>query len=115
MKKYMIIGAVLISGMISAQNIEPKLEAIGNTVKATYYYDNGNIQQQGFFKDGKLDGKWIAFDINGNKKSTGEYAQGQKTGKWFIWSEDNLSEVDYSDSKIALVKNWKKEAIVNRN
>ena len=103
MKKYMIIGAVLISGMISAQKVAPKLEIVNNMVKATYYYDNGQIQQEGFFKEGKLDGKWIAYDTNGNKKSIGEYSNGQKTGKWFFWNEANLSEVDYSNNQIAYV------------
>ena len=107
MKKYMTIGAVLISGMIFAQNKEPKLEALGGSVKATYYYDNGQIQQQGFFKNGKLEGKWVAYDINGNKKSIGEYKNGNKTGKWFFWNDVTLSEVDYSNSQITEVKNWK--------
>jgi len=104
MKKYMIIGAVLISGMMFAQK-EPKLEVVGNLVKATYYHDNGQIQQEGFFKDGKLEGKWIAFDTNGNKKSAGEYTNGQKTGKWFFWNEAKSSQVDYSNNQIAFVSN----------
>ena len=115
MKKFMIIGTVLISGMIFAQNIEPKLEEVGNLVKATYYFENGQIQQQGFFKDGKLEGKWIAYDATGNKKSIGEYNNGEKIGKWFFWNESILSEVDYSNNQIALVKNWKQDALVNRN
>lgn len=104
MKKYMIIGAALISGMIFAQK-EPKLEAVGNMVKATYYYDNGQVQQEGFFKDGKLEGKWVAFDASGNKKSVGEYSNGQKTGKWLFWNDAKLSQVEYSNNQIALVSN----------
>ncbi len=104
MKKYMIIGAVLISGMIFAQK-EPKLEVVGNLVKATYYYDNGQIQQEGFFKDGKLEGKWVAFDANGNQKSVGEYTNGEKTGKWIFSNGTKTSKVDYTDNQIALVSN----------
>ena len=36
MKKYIMIAAVLISSVVMAQNKQPKLEAIGNLVKATY-------------------------------------------------------------------------------
>lgn len=104
MKKYMILAAVLISGLMSAQKSAPKLEEVGNKVKATYYYDNGQIQQEGFFSDGKPDGKWVAYDINGNKQSVGQYDNGQKTGKWFFWSDAKLSEVDYSNNQIAFVK-----------
>ena len=73
------------------------------------------MQQQGYFKDGKLEGQWIAFDENGNKTSIGEYVDGQKTGKWFFWNNKSLNEVDYSDSRVASVKSWKQDAIVNRN
>lgn len=115
MKKCVILVAILFSGILVAQETKPVLEAVGQKVKATYYYDNGKVQQEGFFKDGKLDGVWVAFDENGNKKSTGLYANGEKTGKWFFWNGSNLSEVDYSDSRVASVKNWKQDALANRN
>ena len=108
--------AVLFSGIVFAQETaKPKLEAVGNKVKATYYYENGNIEQQGFLKDGKLEGVWIAYDESGNKKAIGQYQNGKKTGKWFFWNENTLTEVDYSESRIANVKNWKQEAVANRN
>jgi len=115
MKKILILGVILISGFTFAQAAKPILEQEGQLVKATYYYDNGKIQQQGYFKDGKLEGQWVSFDVNGNKKSIGEYKNGEKTGKWFFWNDKSLSEVDYSNSVIASVKSWKQEALVNRN
>ena len=115
MKKYIIIGAVLISGMIFAQNtsVKPELEAVGNKVKATYLYENGQVQQQGFYKNGKLQGEWISFDVYGNKTAIGEYNKGQKVGKWFFWNDSVLTEVDYSDNRIAAVKKWKQDILVN--
>jgi antitoxin component YwqK of YwqJK toxin-antitoxin module len=115
MKKYLVLGALLVSGLLSAQENQPKLTAEGELVKATYYYDNGIIQQEGFFKDGKAEGKWVSYDTAGTRKASGEYSQGEKAGKWFFWNKDVLSEVDYSDSRVAAVKNWKQEAIVIRN
>ena len=112
MKKIMILGALLISAFTFAQAKKPILEQEGNLVKATYYFDNGQIQQQGYFKEGKLDGSWVAFDEKGNKKSIGEYSKGEKTGKWFFWSDKALSEVDYSNSRVASVKSWKQDALV---
>ena len=111
MKKYMILGAMLMSAMIFAQ-VEPKHEVIGTLVKSTYFHSNGKVSQEGFYKNGKVHGKWIAYDENGNKKAIAEYNEGQKTGKWFFWSQNNLSEVDYSDSRVASVKTWKEDAIV---
>lgn len=115
MKKYLLIAAILISGIAFAQEIKPKHEVIGNLVKSTYYFADGKICQEGFFKNGKLHGKWTSYDENGIKTAIAEYTNGKKTGKWFFWNNHNLTEVDYSDSRVASVKTWKEEAIVNRN
>nr|WP_294775298.1 membrane-binding protein [uncultured Flavobacterium sp.] len=114
MKKILILGAFLISGFGFAQTAKPYLEQEGDLVKATYYYENGKVQQQGYFKDGKITGQWVAYDENGNKKSIGEYSNGEKTGKWLFWNDKSLSEVDYSNSRIATVKTWTQQAIVNK-
>lgn len=115
MKKSVILAAVLFSGILAAQEVKPELEAVGNKVKATYYYDNGKVQQEGFFKDGKLDGVWVSYDEKGNKKTVGEYTEGVKTGKWIYFNENNLSEVAYVDNKVSSVKNLQKNALANRN
>ena len=115
MKNIAIIAMLLVSTLTFAQNKTPKLEEVNGLVKATYYFDNGQIQQEGFFKDGKLDGKWISYDVNGNKKAIAEYNNGQKTGKWFFWNDKSLSEVDYSNSAVAAVKTWNKEVIADKN
>jgi len=110
MKKFMITGLALLSGVAFAQT-SPKLAAEGQRVKATYYFENGKVSQEGYFLNGKLDGQWTSYDENGNKKSIAEYKDGEKTGKWFFWNDKNLSEVDYSNSRIASVKTWKQEAV----
>jgi hypothetical protein len=121
MKKCMILVAILFSGMISAQKVKPVLEPFGKKVKATYFFENGQAQQEGFFENGKLEGVWVSFDEKGNKTSSGEYKNGIKTGKWFFWSQNNgtginnLSEVDYSNNRIASIKNWKQDTLVNRD
>ncbi len=115
MKKYIALVAVLISGMIFAQNVKPTLEAVGNRVKATYYYENGQVQQQGFYKDGKLQGEWVSYDLKGNKTAMAKYDKGEKTGTWFFWNDSVLNEVDYSNNRIAAVKNWKKGSIADED
>lgn len=113
MKKYIMIAAVLFTGILFAQNTKPQLEAVGNQVKATYHHENGKVQQQGHYLNGKLQGEWTSYDAQGNKAAIGSYNKGQKVGKWFFWNNSVLSEVDYTDNRIASVKNWKKDAIVN--
>lgn len=115
MKNILILITFLVSSVSFSQQKSPQLEEFDGLVKATYLFENGTIQQQGFFKDGKLDGKWIAYEENGNKKSIAEYKDGQKTGKWFFWNESSLLEVDYSQNSIAGVKKWSKELIADKN
>ena len=111
MKKIVIIALVLITGVAFAQNT-PQLEQVGQLVKATYYFDNGKVQQVGFFKEGKLDGKWTSYNENGNVVAIAEYNEGVKSGKWIIASATIASkEVVYSDNKIVSVRNIESNAI----
>ncbi|MBR9757614.1 MAG: nicotinic acid mononucleotide adenyltransferase [Algicola sp.] len=111
MKNILSIILVFSFGLTFAQSdatIEPKYEKKGDLIEATYYYDNGVVKQHGFFnKKGELEGTWSSFDLQGNKLAVGEYDNGQKVGKWFFWTEDTLKEVDYKDSRIAVVNEWK--------
>lgn len=111
----MIMGALLFSVVIFAQKVAPKHEIIDGLVKSVYFYDNGQISQTGFYKDGKVHGQWTSFDASGNKMSIGNFENGVKTGKWFFWTTESLSEVDYSDSRVASVKTWIEESIAYRN
>lgn len=111
MKKIIIAGLLLSAGVVSAQKIEPKYTIENQMVKATYYYDNGQVMQEGFYKDGKLHGEWVAYNEDGSKQSVGEYNNGAKSGKWFFWSTATVSEVNYTDSRVAEVKTWAKDAV----
>lgn len=114
MKKILILCALIVGASSIAQDVEPKYEIEGNLVKATYYHNNGKIKQEGFYKDGKVHGKWISYSESGEKLSLGEFNNGQKYGKWFFWKDGSLNEVDYAESRIAAVSKWEKETIAYR-
>ena len=101
MKKIILIFALLLTGYGFAQNPNVKTEKIGDLTKATYFYANGNIEQQGTFNsEGKLHGEWVSYDVNGKKLAVGNYDNGLKVGKWLFWQKGVLKEVEYKDSKI---------------
>ena len=108
MKKYILIALVFIGTTVAAQNTnQPKLESKGTLIVATYFYDNGSVQQEGTFnKNGALEGLWTSYDFKGDKLTQGNYSNGIKTGKWFFWTENSLKEVDFVDSKITSVNEW---------
>lgn len=112
MKNIMIAGIMLVTSLTFAQEVKPKYEIIGQEVKTTYYYDNGQIKQEGNYLNGKPNGKWVSYNEDGTKQAIGEFENGSKKGKWFFWSEASLTEVDFSDSRIAQVKKWSKDVLV---
>ena len=115
MKKIFIIVCILSVSLIQAQDKEPTFEKAGDLVKATYYHANGQIKQQGFFKNKKLTGTWKQFDAKGNKTAIAHYEEGKKVGKWFVWTEDSLKEINYSNSTIASVKTWRENSEIVNN
>lgn len=109
MKKTRIILAALaitLATTVNAQDVKPTFEEKGELIKGTYYYEDGNIRQEGTYKNGKLHGEWISYKQNGKKNAIAQYEEGAKTGKWFFWSDDVLTEVDYSSNRIAEVKEY---------
>ncbi|MGY0407872.1 MAG: nicotinic acid mononucleotide adenyltransferase [Polaribacter sp.] len=110
MKKLLIICIFSLVAVGYAQNNQPTFKTEGDLVKATYYYKDGTISTQGYFKGKKLTGKWIRFDKKGNKVQMAFYKDGKKTGKWFFWSEDSLKEITYNNNAIVSVNLWKSKS-----
>ena len=115
-KSILVVVAFLFVSVITAQDIKPSFEKQGELIKGTFYYQDGNISQEGTYKDGKLHGQWISYDQNGKKTAFANYEEGKKTGKWFFWSSNQLTEVDYNNNKIAEVTSYNNsETLVNKN
>lgn len=116
MKKIIVAIAILFSATVMAQDVKPTFEKQGNLIKGTFYFENGTVRQQGFYnKEGILHGEWKSYNTTGEKIAMGQYENGVKTGKWFFWSENKLSEVNYSENQIADVTTWtdKNNVVVN--
>lgn len=115
MKKILTVCALSLATAVLSQNNQPTFKAEGDLVKATYYYEDGTIKTQGFFKNKKLTGEWTSYDTSGNKTQLAYYKDGKKVGKWFIWTDDALKEINYKDNSIASVNVWKPESKVALN
>ena len=117
MKYYILTFFIAFTFLSQAQTEKERtLKAQGNCILATYYYENGAIQQQGFFnKDGALEGLWSSYDFEGNKLSQGYYSNGAKTGQWLFWADGSLKEVDFVNSKIVNVSEWQQKSDIAFN
>ncbi|MEB3801266.1 membrane-binding protein [Flavobacterium columnare] len=104
MKKRISIITLLFTVASFAQLIEPEYEIQNNLIKATYYYDNGKIMQEGFYKDGKVHGKWVSYTKEGNELVTGQYESGQKVGTWIFKENGVIAQVNYNDNRLVNLK-----------
>ena len=117
MKRYILILFASMGLLSFSQNgIKPTFEAQGDLIQATYFHENGSIQQQWCFtKQVVLEGLWTSVDFQCNKLSKGYYSDGLKTGQWLFWTENVLKEVDFLDSKIINVSEWRQKSDVALN
>lgn len=119
MKKLILTSVLVCFALICfpQENDKVKVEQKGDLTEATYYYDNGSVHQKGTFnEEGELHGEWTSYDTEGKKLAVGKYVNGQKHGKWFFWTNEVLREVDYLNSRITSVNEWKgKTRVAVRN
>ncbi len=108
MKKIALVLLIFCVSFTFAQNHtkKAKYEKKGRLVSATYYFDNGKIEQRGFFKKGKRTGKWIQYNKQGNKVAVGYYIKGKRNGKWIFRNTNTLNEVEYLNNKIVKANHW---------
>lgn len=109
MKKLLVLACLLTFGLTQAQEVKPTYEKVGDLVKVTFFYKDGKVKEQGFFKGKKLEGTWKTFDEKGNKTAIAHYKNGRKVGKWFLWNGEVLREVNFENNTVASVQVWKED------
>ncbi|MCB0460845.1 MAG: nicotinic acid mononucleotide adenyltransferase [Flavobacteriaceae bacterium] len=101
MRKIVLVLMMLFVGLVySQEDKKVTYEQKGDLVQATYYYDNGQVEQQGFFKQEKLHGEWKYYNEEGKEIAVGSYNLGKKVGKWTFKNDDSTKEVEYLDGKV---------------
>lgn len=115
MKNIITIIILTLSSIGYSQKIQPKFEASGELIKATYFYEDGSIKTHGYFKDKKLTGEWVSYDIYGYKTQLAYYKNGKKVGKWFMWTKEALREINYENNVVVSVNVWKPDSKVALN
>ena len=102
MKNVLLMGLLMMGLSLAAQNTKPTYEREGDLVKATFFHDNGQVAQTGFYLGTKLHGEWKMYNKQGDKIAMGNYKEGAKSGKWFYWEGQALNEVEYISNVASL-------------
>lgn len=95
-----LILIVFTAAHLYSQDVKYEKNKKDNITEVTFYYENGEVRQKGFYKKDKLHGQWIYYDRNGNKKTIAYYNKGEKTGRWIFWEDEKIIEVDYHKNSI---------------
>jgi antitoxin component YwqK of YwqJK toxin-antitoxin module len=115
MKKLFALILLFSVTFISAQEKEPLFEKSENMVKATYYYEDGSVKEQGYFKNKKLEGRWVSYNQDGEKTMIAHYKAGKKVGKWFVWNDKTLKEINFNNNVIVSIKKWNQDTRLASN
>ena len=74
--------------------------------KQISYFENGKKQIEGTYKDGKMDGYWVAYYSDGKKQSEGDFKEGLGTGKRTVYFENGkIRYIGYYEKGIP-TKKW---------
>ncbi|MFZ6051796.1 toxin-antitoxin system YwqK family antitoxin [Halocola ammonii] len=73
-------------------------------VKEELYYENGQLDYVGHFKNGKEHGDWIYYWPNGNRKSIEHYQNGSENGTMYDYNEKGEPIVEYKYLRGILIK-----------
>ncbi len=64
-----------------------------------WYYPNGEVLREEAFENGKLNGKFVEYDISKNEIVKGQYVAGVRTGLWKYNIGDEIQEGEYRNNR----------------
>jgi len=65
-------------------------------------YNNGQMEKEGRYKDGRLIGKWTGWYESGQKQYEGNYKDGMKDDKWTWWNKkgQKIRQKNFKNGKL---------------
>lgn len=108
MKTIAFFLAFMMSTAVFAQSLPTYKKVNATTVKVTWYYENGNVKETGYFMNNSKDGEWISYNENGVKTSEANYTNGVKNGNWSIWNDQGVLtyHMVYENGKRVIATQW---------
>ena len=103
MTKTLLAVALLTSGLIAqAQDLRPEPTANanervtiaeqGDRTEYTKYYQNGQVKERGYYRNGERHGSYVLFNERGLAVVQGQYFHGKKVGMWMTTAADESQQ-----------------------
>ena len=73
--------------------------------KKVFYYGNGKISSEGYFKDNQPEAYWKTYYLNGNLKSEGNRVNHKLDGPWIFYKE-NKDTVEIINYRLGIKNGW---------
>ncbi|MCT4665538.1 MAG: hypothetical protein N4A45_09925 [Flavobacteriales bacterium] len=110
----------LIILLFSANSFAQEVTKDRYTVKETHIFvervskKNIILEKGSYLKNGKLDGKWVAYHTDGTIKSIAEYQNGEKVGNWLHHDQftGKTFQVSYDQNMVASIVETDKTSLV---
>lgn len=62
--------------------------------KMQTFFQDGQLNELRFYKNGMFDGTWITYNERGVKVAEASFMNNQKHGKWTIWDDDGTKRCE---------------------
>jgi antitoxin component YwqK of YwqJK toxin-antitoxin module len=117
--KYFNSDGTLYSGVYTKHFPGGKTEATCTIVagnpngEAIFYFEDGTIQETGFYANGVKTGTWTQYNAQSKKVGEAFYKDGKKDGVWTIWDDNGVMRyhmVYSAGKKIDVWKMWDENA-----
>lgn len=113
MKKLLIIIALCLPAWVASAapggtRIKTIVDLGKGLNKVTWYYENGNVAEEGFYLQGKKHGTWTSFDESGNKNGVANWNRDKKEGDCYVMHPNGQIKYHlvYSDNKKVKAAEW---------
>lgn len=60
----------------------------------TSWFENGQLQEQGYYDHHRETGDWQWWDDNGQQVAQGSFHEGQREGVWTFWYSNGIKQMD---------------------
>ena len=99
------------NGRWKTYHLNGEIEELGNYKNGKmegeweFYYDNKQLEVKGLYENNKMEGEWIYYEKNGKLSERRIYSRGDRVGEW----------IHYENEKIWEIKNYKNDQLNGKN